>query len=116
MRPNLLLKVVPKVREVDEDSGMPLFMVKLIQYIKNQQARAAAGAAAAGAPCIKQEQRQQQVPAAAKASCSGIVYCLSRKEAEGVAAALREQGGLAAQHYHAGMTPKQRTEVSRDDP
>lgn len=91
-------------------------MVKLIQYIKNQQARAAAGAAAAGAPCIKQEQRQQQVPAAAKASCSGIVYCLSRKEAEGVAAALREQGGLAAQHYHAGMTPKQRTEVSRDDP
>jgi hypothetical protein len=29
LRPNLLLKVVPKVRELDEASAMPLFMVRV---------------------------------------------------------------------------------------
>jgi bloom syndrome protein len=44
-------------------------------------------------------------------ACSGIVYCLSRKEAESLAQVLREQGRISASHYHAGMTPRQRTEV-----
>lgn len=36
------------------------------------------------------------------AAASGIIYCLSRNEAEGVATYLREAGRIAAQHYHAG--------------
>jgi hypothetical protein len=131
LRPNLLLTVVPKIRERDEEAEMPICMVKLIEYIKRQQARAEATAAAAAAgegdPAVKQEQQQgrqqqqqqQQRVAAAGGSdgrpkavtCSGIVYCLSRKEAEQVAGMLKEVGGIRAKHYHAGMTPKQRTEV-----
>jgi bloom syndrome protein len=38
------------------------------------------------------------------ANQTGIVYCLSRKECEEVAQALRDEHGLKAQHYHAGMT------------
>lgn len=130
LRPNLLLRVVPKVREVNEDN-VPLFVVALIDYIKKQTARAADAAAAAAAG-VKQEgqggrqlqrhaqQTQQGAGSggggrggskAAAAHCSGIVYCLSRKEAEGVAKVLQEEGGIKAAHYHAGMTPKQRTEV-----
>lgn len=154
LRPNLLLKVVPKVKEADEETGMPLFMVRLISYIKDRPQHIAAAAAAvarqakdaatqaaqAAAACglaAGQQQEQLRAQAAAAAataaaaeaeaaagadaaagkvgssglSCSGIVYCLSRKEAEGVAAALDQEGGIKAKHYHAGMTPKQRTEV-----
>jgi superfamily II DNA helicase RecQ len=153
LRPNLLLKVVPKVKEADEETGMPLFMVRLISYIKDRpqhiaaaaaavarQAKDAATQAAQMAACglaAGQQQEQLRAQAAAAAataaaaeaeaaaaadaaagkvgssglSCSGIVYCLSRKEAEGVAAALDQEGGIKAKHYHAGMTPKQRTEV-----
>lgn len=39
-------------------------------------------------------------------SASGIIYCLSRNEAEGVAGYLREAGRINAAHYHAGMTHK----------
>jgi hypothetical protein len=49
---------------------------------------------------------RQQGPAA-----SGIIYCLSRNEAEGVAGYLRDAGRLSAEHYHAGMSHKQRMEV-----
>jgi ATP-dependent DNA helicase RecQ len=38
---------------------------------------------------------------------SGIVYCLSRKSTEQVAATLREVG-VSARHYHAGMEPTDR--------
>lgn len=111
-------------------------MVKLIDYIKARVNAAAAGVGVAGHqhPSVKQETTQQQQQQGSKprpgsraaavqqsggascctassSSCSGIVYCLSRKEAENVAAVLREEGGIKAEHYHAGMTPKQRTEV-----
>ncbi|GIL50662.1 hypothetical protein Vafri_6791 [Volvox africanus] len=41
---------------------------------------------------------------------SGIVYCLSREDCEDVARYLNDSG-IRAAHYHAGMTPKQRTQV-----
>jgi ATP-dependent DNA helicase RecQ len=40
---------------------------------------------------------------------SGIVYCLSRKGAESVAERLN-QNGIKARPYHAGLTPKERSE------
>jgi len=40
---------------------------------------------------------------------SGIVYCLSRKATESVAARLNENG-IKAKPYHAGLTPKERSE------
>jgi ATP-dependent DNA helicase RecQ len=40
---------------------------------------------------------------------SGIVYCQSRKSAEHVAANLTEDG-ISARPYHAGLTPKERSE------
>ena len=40
---------------------------------------------------------------------SGIVYCLSRKATESVAERLNENG-ITARPYHAGLTPKERSE------
>jgi ATP-dependent DNA helicase RecQ len=40
---------------------------------------------------------------------SGIVYCMSRKSTESVAANLSEDG-VKARPYHAGLTPKERSE------
>ena len=42
---------------------------------------------------------------------SGIIYCLSRKNCETVAKRLRENHGIKAEHYHAGMTSEKKMEV-----
>jgi ATP-dependent DNA helicase RecQ len=44
---------------------------------------------------------------------AAIVYCIARRETEALAAAL-QQRGIAAQPYHAGLPPEQRTRVSMD--
>lgn len=41
---------------------------------------------------------------------SGIIYCLSRKSTETVATKLRA-AGFTAQHYHAGMSPDERSRI-----
>ncbi|MEL7491356.1 MAG: DNA helicase RecQ [Pseudomonadota bacterium] len=43
----------------------------------------------------------------------GIIYCLSRKETEEIAALLRDHG-LRAVAYHAGLAPEERTERLND--
>ncbi|KAL5358700.1 hypothetical protein BJX96DRAFT_163931 [Aspergillus floccosus] len=42
---------------------------------------------------------------------SGIIYCLSRDSCEKVAKSLREDHGIKAEHYHAGMKPDERNQV-----
>jgi superfamily II DNA helicase RecQ len=42
------------------------------------------------------------------ANMSGIIYCLSRKDCEGVAQSLKNYG-LKALHYHGGMTTDKKT-------
>ncbi|GAA4465720.1 DNA helicase RecQ [Nibrella saemangeumensis] len=45
-----------------------------------------------------------------KPNTSGIIYCLSRKSTESLAAKLQDRGFSAA-YYHAGMDPEQRARV-----
>lgn len=42
---------------------------------------------------------------------SGIIYTVSRKQAEDVAQKLSNEHGIKADHYHAGVDPKQKVEV-----
>eukprot|EP01114_Cavostelium_apophysatum_P022325 TRINITY_DN8039_c0_g1_i1.p1 TRINITY_DN8039_c0_g1~~TRINITY_DN8039_c0_g1_i1.p1 ORF type:complete len:1070 (-),score=340.30 TRINITY_DN8039_c0_g1_i1:13-3222(-) len=42
---------------------------------------------------------------------SGVIYCLSRNDCEMVAQKLREDHRIKAEHYHASMTPEERTSV-----
>ncbi|KXL41960.1 hypothetical protein M433DRAFT_72397, partial [Acidomyces richmondensis BFW] len=44
---------------------------------------------------------------------TGIVYCLSRKNCEDMAAALSTQYNIKSYHYHAGMDPADKSEVQR---
>jgi len=81
-RANLTFRVVPKLAGMAEDGEEPLALLRLRNYCASKGDGAA-----------------------------GIVYCLSRDESEQVAAHLRDWGHLAAAHYHAGMTHKQRQQV-----
>ncbi len=49
----------------------------------------------------------------ARPNQSGIIYCLSRKNTEDVAAKLKAKG-IAAKFYHAGMGPKIRAKVQQE--
>lgn len=44
---------------------------------------------------------------------SGIIYCLSRKNCEGLAEKLRKEYGINAAHYHAGMESPDRVAVQQ---
>ncbi|WP_299922426.1 RecQ family ATP-dependent DNA helicase [uncultured Pelagimonas sp.] len=46
----------------------------------------------------------------AEGASGAVVYCATRKETERVAAFLKQQG-LAADHYHAGLSPEQKTDT-----
>ncbi|KAF1351899.1 hypothetical protein BDV97DRAFT_388491 [Delphinella strobiligena] len=44
---------------------------------------------------------------------SGIIYALSRKKCEELAEKLREEHGIKAHHYHAGMKPEEKSKVQK---
>eukprot|EP00891_Asterochloris_glomerata_P002950 jgi/Astpho2/2950/gw1.00050.55.1_t len=80
-RSNLILRVLPKQFGQTKDKK-DIQLEAMIDYIRGQE----------------------------EGAC-GIVYALSRDDSESVAWYLQEHGGIAARHYHAGMTPKQRMGV-----
>ncbi|KAH9819394.1 ATP-dependent DNA helicase hus2/rqh1-like [Teratosphaeria destructans] len=45
---------------------------------------------------------------------TGIIYCLSRKDCEKMAAALTKDHNISAQHYHAGMQPAEKSHVQKE--
>lgn len=47
-------------------------------------------------------------------SSTGVIYCLSRRDCENMAAKLRDSYGLKAQHYHAGMGVMEKEEAQAD--
>ncbi|KAF2399800.1 ATP-dependent DNA helicase, partial [Trichodelitschia bisporula] len=44
---------------------------------------------------------------------TGIIYCLARNKCESVAKSLREQYGIRAHHYHAGMKPDEKRQAQQ---
>jgi len=80
-RENLTFRVIPKDYTLDKDSGLQAWQLRLLEYILERPRE------------------------------TGIVYCLSRDDTEAMAALARDVAGVPAAHYHAGMTPKQRTAV-----
>ena len=55
----------------------------------------------------------QQLPGPAKQN-GGIVYCLSRKDADNVAKALKQDYGITARAYHSDVSANQKQSVHRD--
>jgi len=80
-RDNLTFRVLPKDYTTDKETKLSGWETQLLDYITSKE------------------------------SSTGIVYCLSRDDAEGIANLIFKKTGIPARHYHAGMTPKQRTEV-----
>jgi RecQ family ATP-dependent DNA helicase len=83
-RPNLTLKVIQKDYSKVPETGIPVYQEHMLNYIADHKTE------------------------------TGIVYCLSRDDSECVAQQIRDGVGVEAYHYHAGMTPKQRTQVQND--
>lgn len=48
------------------------------------------------------------------ANKTGIIYCLARKTCEDVAKALRDDYGIQAHHYHAALTPEEKSSVQKE--
>ena len=44
---------------------------------------------------------------------AGIIYCFSRKNCEDLASKLHEEGNIQAAHYHAGMSPEERSTTQK---
>ena len=81
-RKNLVMRVIPKDYEKDEAyEGMQGWEVRIAEYARS------------------------------RSEDSGIVYCLSRDDTEAMSCMLNSVAGVPAAHYHAGMTPGQRTSV-----
>ena len=81
-RKNLVMRVIPKNYEKDAAyDGMQGWEVRIAEYVRARRGE------------------------------SGIVYCLSRDDTEAMACMLNSVAGVPAAHYHAGMTPGQRTAV-----
>lgn len=81
-RPNLTIRVLPKPSG-NTDDGAPAALAAIADY----------------------------VTAPERANATGIIYCLSRDEAEATASFLREEAGVAAAHYHAGVAAGRRAAV-----
>lgn len=80
-RANLTFRVISKDYNKHPETGLTFWEVEMLKYVA---------------------ERPQQ---------SGIVYCLSRDDAETTARLINDVVGVPASHYHAGMTTKQRTLV-----
>jgi RecQ family ATP-dependent DNA helicase len=81
-RKNLVMRVIPKDYEKDAAyEGMEGWEVRIAEYARK------------------------------RSSECGIVYCLSRDDTEAMSCMLNSVAGVPASHYHAGMTPGQRTTV-----
>lgn len=80
-RSNLIFRVVPKDYSKDPEIGLTVWESNILKYV--------------------QEHSED----------TGIIYCLSRDDAESMANLINETIGVSAAHYHAGMTTKQRTLV-----
>lgn len=84
-RDNLTFRVLPKDYTMDKETKLSGWETQLLDYITSKES--------------------------STGITSGIVYCLSRDDAESTANLINKETGIPARHYHAGMTPKQRTEV-----
>jgi len=80
-RDNLTFRVLPKDYTTDKETRLSGWETQLLDYITSKE------------------------------TSTGIVYCLSRDDAEATANLIYKKTGISARHYHAGMTSKQRTEV-----
>ena len=81
-RKNLIMRVAPKDYEKDAAyEGMEGWEVRIAEYARKRSGEC------------------------------GIVYCLSRDDTEAMSCMLNSVAGVPAAHYHAGMTPGQRTTV-----
>lgn len=80
-RKNLILRVIPKDYQKDKETTLYCWELRLIEYVQKRQ------------------------------NDTGIIYCLSRDDAQSMAKLIDDLAGIPAAFYHAGMTPGQRMDV-----